>query len=167
MDLQFGSQAHFLVDFYHLCEYLSAAAEVVAGKEGIEKKAWMEEKKDWLKDNRWPELLETLRPYVEDASVRARISWITKALWPLVCRSVPVRLRVPIAMSSRTDSKSQEPGGRWKTSARCSLCAWCERTEIGKITGAVERRLRKLTRTFNYTPRKTQSMNGGRKVVRL
>lgn len=70
MDLQFGSQADFLVDFYHLCEYLSAAAEVVAGKEGIEKKAWMEEKKDWLKDNRWPELLETLRPYVEDASVR-------------------------------------------------------------------------------------------------
>ena len=70
MDLQFGSQADFLVDFYHLCEYLSAAAEVVAGNEGIEKQAWMEEKKDGLKDNRWPELLETLRPYVEDASVR-------------------------------------------------------------------------------------------------
>jgi hypothetical protein len=33
----------------------------------------MEEKKDGLKglkDNRWPELLEILRPYVEDASVR-------------------------------------------------------------------------------------------------
>jgi hypothetical protein len=31
-------------------------------------------------------------------SPTARISWITKALWPLVCRPVPVRLRVPIAM---------------------------------------------------------------------
>lgn len=29
----------------------------------------MEEKKEWLKDNRWPELLETLRPYLEDARV--------------------------------------------------------------------------------------------------
>ncbi len=69
MDLQFGSQADYLVDFYHLCDYLSAAAEVIAGKEGKEKKAWMEEKKNWLKDNRWPEVLETLRPFVEEASV--------------------------------------------------------------------------------------------------
>ena len=66
MEVQFGSQAHYLVDFYHLCDYLSAAGEVVAGKE---KEAWMEEKKDWLKDNRWPEVLETLRPFLEEASI--------------------------------------------------------------------------------------------------
>jgi hypothetical protein len=69
MDLQFGSQADYLVDFYHVCDYLSAAAEVITGKEGKEKKAWMEEKKNWLKDNRWPEVLETLRPFLEEVSV--------------------------------------------------------------------------------------------------
>lgn len=63
MDLWFGTQATYLVDFFHLCEYISAAAEVVAGGD---KKAWIEEKKDWLKDNRWPDVLKSLQPYVED-----------------------------------------------------------------------------------------------------
>lgn len=66
MDLKFGSQAKFLVDFYHLCQYLSAAAEVVAGQNPG---AWMEENKNWLKDNRWPEVLEALRPFLEPESV--------------------------------------------------------------------------------------------------
>jgi len=66
MGLQFGTQAHYLIDFYHLCEYLSAAANVVAGNE---KECWMEEKKNWLKDNRWRAVLETLEPFVEDASI--------------------------------------------------------------------------------------------------
>jgi hypothetical protein len=69
MDLQFGGQADYLVDFYHLCDYLSAAAEVVAGPKGKEKKAWMEENKNRLKQNRWPEVLQTLRPFLEEASV--------------------------------------------------------------------------------------------------
>lgn len=63
MDLRFGTQATYLVDFFHLCEYISKAAEVVVGKD---KEAWIEEKKDWLKDNRWPDVLKSLQPYVED-----------------------------------------------------------------------------------------------------
>jgi hypothetical protein len=66
MEVQFGTQAHYVVDFYHLCDYLAAAGEVVAGKQN---QAWMEEKKNWLKDNRWPEVLETLRPFLEEASI--------------------------------------------------------------------------------------------------
>ncbi len=68
-------QATCLIDFYHLCDYLAAAADVVAGPE---KAAWLEEKKTWLKANQWPAVLDTLRPYVEpnrvandDAPVRA------------------------------------------------------------------------------------------------
>jgi len=66
VDLWFGTQAKYLVDFSHLCEYLSAAADVVAGQD---KAAWMEEKKNWLKDNRWPEVLEALRPHLENETV--------------------------------------------------------------------------------------------------
>lgn len=62
----FGTQATYLVDFYHLCDYLAAAADVVAGPE---KAAWIEEKKTWLKANRWREVLDTLHPYVEPDSV--------------------------------------------------------------------------------------------------
>ena len=66
VDLRFGTQAKYLVDFSHLCEYLSAAADVVAGQD---KDAWMEEKKNWLKNNRWPDVLETLRPHLENETV--------------------------------------------------------------------------------------------------
>jgi hypothetical protein len=64
MEAQFGTQAQYLVDFCHLCDYLSAAGEVIAANDKL---AWMEEKKDWLKDNRWKVVLEALRPYVEPA----------------------------------------------------------------------------------------------------
>ena len=66
VDLQFGSQATYLIDFCHVCEYVSAAAEVVAPED---KKAWIEEKKTWLKENRWPDILKSLQPYVEDKNV--------------------------------------------------------------------------------------------------
>jgi hypothetical protein len=126
MEAQFGSQVHYLVDLYHLCDYLSAAGEVIAGND---KPVWMEEKKDWLKDNRWKDVLQALRPFLEPArlpdpeapvvpafaiSPTTRIFWITKAPWPRDCPSVQARLRVATAMCSRTGSRSQAPGGRWK-----------------------------------------------------
>jgi hypothetical protein len=43
-----------------------AAGEGIAGNE---KEAWIEEKKIWLKDNRWPEVLDSLRPFLEEPSV--------------------------------------------------------------------------------------------------
>jgi hypothetical protein len=66
LDLRFGPQAKYLIDFSHLCEYLSAAADVVAGQD---KAAWMEEKKNWLKDNRSLDVLEMLRPFLESETV--------------------------------------------------------------------------------------------------
>jgi hypothetical protein len=66
LDLRFGPHAKYLIDFPHLCEYLSAAADVIAGED---KAAWMEEKKIWLKDNRWPDVLEMLRPCLESETV--------------------------------------------------------------------------------------------------
>ena len=66
METQFGAQADYLVDFYHLGEYLSAAADVITPQEGKEKKVWLKEKQDWLKENRWKDVLGALRPFVED-----------------------------------------------------------------------------------------------------
>jgi len=66
MEVQFGTQAKYLVDFPHVCEYLSAAGEVIAGNN---KPDWMEKQKDGLKDNRWKEVLEALRPFLEQANI--------------------------------------------------------------------------------------------------
>jgi hypothetical protein len=62
MEVQWGSQGRYLLDFYHVCDYLAAAAEVIASQN---KSVWMEEKKDWLKDNRWKDVLHSLRPFLE------------------------------------------------------------------------------------------------------
>jgi len=114
VDLRFGPQAKYLIDFSHLCEYLSAAAEVVAGQD---KAAWMDEKKSWLKDNRWPEVLETLRPHLEsetlkdeDAPVRVCYRYIANRPNFLdykgaLAAGLPIgsaRSRVPIAMLFRS-----------------------------------------------------------------
>lgn len=75
MELQLGTQARYLVDFYHLCDYLSDAADAVADSE---KQGWMQEKKTLLKQNRWREVFKDLEPFLEpvdtaddDAPVRA------------------------------------------------------------------------------------------------
>lgn len=66
MDVTFGAQGHYLLDFYHLCDYLAAAAERAAGSD---KASWMEEQKARLKENRWPEVLQSLHPFLEEAHV--------------------------------------------------------------------------------------------------
>jgi hypothetical protein len=65
MEAQFGTQGKYVVDFYHVCDYLAAAAEGIASHDPP---AWVEEKKEWLKDNRWRDVLEALRPSVEPAN---------------------------------------------------------------------------------------------------
>ena len=63
---RFGTLATYLIDFSHRSDYLAAAAEVVAGKN---KDLWRKEKQDGLKENRWPEVVGSLQPFVEAASV--------------------------------------------------------------------------------------------------
>ena len=71
----FGSNATYLIDFYHLCEYLSAAAPACAPKN---EKNWMDEQKKLLKENISSQVLLNLQSYIEaqdipdaDAPVRA------------------------------------------------------------------------------------------------
>jgi hypothetical protein len=61
-----GAQATYLIDFPHLCDYLAAAAAVVAAPAPA---AWLTAQKTWLKANRWADVLDALRPAVEPADV--------------------------------------------------------------------------------------------------
>jgi hypothetical protein len=64
--LQFGPQGNFLVDFYHVCDYLGAAGDKIAG---ADKRAWMAIQKDRLKQNRVQDVIAELQPFVEDGTV--------------------------------------------------------------------------------------------------
>jgi Uncharacterised protein family (UPF0236) len=61
---RFGVQGSYLIDFYHVCEYLSAAAKTIA-PDAAAGKAWMEAQKDALKTGRIDEVLKALAPHRE------------------------------------------------------------------------------------------------------
>jgi hypothetical protein len=62
----FGQQATYLIDFYHLCDYLAAASERCAP---IDPKSWMKRQKLNMKANRVADVLLALKPYVESDTV--------------------------------------------------------------------------------------------------
>ncbi len=55
---QFGPQAHFFIDFFHVCEYLSGAAPWC---NPLEQSKWLKEKKDQLKKGAVNEVFNELR----------------------------------------------------------------------------------------------------------
>lgn len=65
---KFGVQSTYLVDFYHVCDYLSAAAKAITPTAEIAG-IWLTEQKRRLKTQRADEVIETLRPHLEGADV--------------------------------------------------------------------------------------------------
>lgn len=63
---RFGKQGRYLIDFYHVSEYLAAAGAVIAGTKA---KAWLEKQQSCLKESRVARVIEALRPHVEGAEV--------------------------------------------------------------------------------------------------
>jgi len=66
VDRVFGPQGAFLIDFYHLCDYLAAASKGCAPDQPS---AWLEQQKQQMKENRVFEVLEALKPHIEPESV--------------------------------------------------------------------------------------------------
>lgn len=65
---QFGAQGSYLIDFYHVCEYLSDAAKAIA-PEPAAQKAWMDAQKDALKTGGLDKALQALARHFEAAEV--------------------------------------------------------------------------------------------------
>lgn len=64
MKQRFGSQGGYLLDFYHVCDYLSAAAKAVESQP-LEQQAWMEKQKQRLKGQGLGALLNELQGKLE------------------------------------------------------------------------------------------------------
>jgi len=69
IDEQFGAQGSYLIDFYHICDYLAAAAKSCAPQH---EKAWMDKQKDRLKQNGYPSVLEELDAFLESDTVESQ-----------------------------------------------------------------------------------------------
>lgn len=66
VDRVFGAQGEFLVDFYHLCEYLSAASPVCAPNEAS---CFFALQKQQMKTNQTTSVLNALQPHIEPDSI--------------------------------------------------------------------------------------------------
>jgi hypothetical protein len=64
----FGAQGSYLIDFYHVCEYLSAAAKAIA-KDAAALDAWMNAQKEALKTGRLDQALAALAGHIEAPEV--------------------------------------------------------------------------------------------------
>lgn len=62
VDLQFGTQGSYLIDFFHVCEYLGEAAPVCAPDHP---QAWLDVQKERLKANQVTAVLDALAPFVK------------------------------------------------------------------------------------------------------
>ena len=94
---QFGAQGSYLLDFYHVCDYLSAAAKAIVA-ETIGQQTWMDEQKSRLKTQRADELLQVLHLHLEggdvgdsDAPVRQCHRYLSHRLEQLNYQSALVR----------------------------------------------------------------------------
>jgi len=66
VERHFGAQGHYLVDFYHVCEYISAAATRCAG---AEKAGWIEQQQAALKRGEASFVLAALEPHREEPEI--------------------------------------------------------------------------------------------------
>ena len=117
VEAQFGAQGSYLIDFYHVCEYLSDAAKAIA-PEPAAQKAWMEAQKDALKTGRFVmgsyrrslAISEAAEVDDDQSSVRRchryligrrnQLERYREALaGSMICRSAPERSKARIATS--------------------------------------------------------------------
>jgi len=65
---RFGDQGSYLIDLYHVCEYLSAAVKTIV-PDPAAGKAWLEAQKEALKTGRLDAVLQALAPHREAPGV--------------------------------------------------------------------------------------------------
>lgn len=66
IDQRFRDPGRYLLDFYHLCEYLADASSSCAPEDSY---GWLEQQKRRLKRNHVAAVLKALHPYLEPSSV--------------------------------------------------------------------------------------------------
>ena len=69
IEKKFGTQGHYLVDFFHVCDYLSAAGKAINRDEQAYK-GWMDEQKARLKTQQANAVLQALQTHLEAPAVQ-------------------------------------------------------------------------------------------------
>ena len=119
---QFGRQASYLLDFYHVSEYLAEAGASIAGAHAQE---WLTEKQVWLKENRAEEVIAELSRWHEVETVAEAQAPVRKAFRYLNERREYLDYQSALAEGLPIGSGEIEGGHRSVVQARLKLSgAW-------------------------------------------
>jgi len=75
---KFGSQGNYLIDFYHVCEYLEKAASKCSSAD--RKKSWVEQQKEFLEKGEVEKVIEALKPHLEPDSTEDKNAPVRRCL---------------------------------------------------------------------------------------
>ena len=133
MKKRFGEKARYLVDFYHLSDYLAAAGEAMRGREG---KKWLREQQGRMKRNEAEKVLEELRGRQEGAEVEEINAQIRKCYRYLEERLGQVDYQGAIEKGLPIGSGEIESGNKSVLQARLKIAgAWWKVENAEKMIG--------------------------------
>jgi hypothetical protein len=118
IDGHFGAQGRYLIDFYHLCDYLATAAKSCAPKH---EKAWMEQQKDRLKQNGYPSVLAELDAFLEPDTVESQNAPVRACYRYIKNRSHQLDYKAALAQGLPIGSGEIESAHRYVIQQRLKL----------------------------------------------
>ena len=117
---RFGEQGSYLIDFYHVCEYLSAASKTIA-PDAAAAKAWMEAQKDALKTGRIDAVFSALLSHRESLDVSDEQAPVRVCHRYLSARKDQLKYREAIAEGLPIGSGEIESAHRYVAQKRLKL----------------------------------------------
>jgi hypothetical protein len=118
IDHHFGELSRYLLDFYHVCEYLADASHVCSPDNP---KAWMHEQKLLLKSNHASSVLAALKPFREPDSVPDNLAVVRAAYRYLFNRPNHLDYQGAITSNLPIGSGEIESGHRYVIQNRLKL----------------------------------------------
>ena len=127
----FGARASYLLDFYHLSEYLARAAVVIAGAHA---ESWRRAQQEHLKGNRARWVLMALKAHLEAESVPEAEAPVRSCYRYLSERLEQVDYKTALAQGLPIGSGEIESAHRYVIQKRLKLAgAWWKRENAAKL----------------------------------
>jgi hypothetical protein len=127
----FGGQASYLIDFFHVSEYLSAAAEEMAGEK---KREWLNKQQEKMKQNRSSEVIQSLMEASASQNKEGSDSAVRVCQRYLSNQEKYLDYRTALERGLPIGSGEVEGGHRWIIQKRLKLSgAWWKEANAEKM----------------------------------
>ena len=130
MQEKFGSQGSYLIDFYHVCEYLSEASNTCAANDND----WLDTQKKRLKNNEYVLVIDSLSNHLEPDSLDNTKSPVRDCHRYLVNRTDQLNYKGAIEKGLPIGSGEIESAHRYVIQQRLKLSgAWWKEENVGRM----------------------------------